>query len=196
MSSPDNEEVTNLKFMVIGERAVGKTCMLISYTTNSFPGEYVPTVFDNYLANTVVEGHKVCLGLWDTAGSGEYDTLRPVSYPGTHCFVLCFSLTARDTYESIATKWAPEVREFSPDVPLVLVGTKLDVRLPGEPSCVTTSEGRKMADQIGASKYVECSSLTQEGLAEVFEQSIRAVLEFHEKQAKSDKKKNEKCSLQ
>ncbi|GFZ03003.1 RAC-like 2 [Actinidia rufa] len=109
-----------IKCVTVGDGAVGKTCMLISYTSNMFPTDYVPTVFDNFSANVVVDGSTVNLGLWDTAGQEDYNRLRPLSYRGADVFLLAFSLISKASYENIYKKWIPELRHYATTTPIVL----------------------------------------------------------------------------
>ncbi|KAH1218613.1 Rac-like GTP-binding protein RAC2 [Glycine soja] len=205
-----------IKCVTVGDGAVGKTCMLISYTSNTFPTDYVPTVFDNFSANVVIDGSTVNLGLWDTAGQEDYNRLRPLSYRGADVFLLAFSLLSRASYENISKKWIPELRHYAPIVPIVLVGTKLDLRedrqyLIDHPAAtpittaqakfflfcfqihlnVNVGQGEELKKEIGAAVYIECSSKTQQNVKAVFDAAIKVVLQ--PSKPKKKRKKNRTC---
>ncbi|GLD75523.1 rho-related GTP-binding protein RhoC-like protein, partial [Lates japonicus] len=76
----------------------------------------------------VTDGKQVELALWDTAGQEDYDRLRPLSYPDTDVILMCFSIDSPDSLENIPEKWTPEVKHFCPNVPIILVGNKKDLR--------------------------------------------------------------------
>ncbi|KAK4809319.1 hypothetical protein QYF61_023312 [Mycteria americana] len=294
------------KLVIVGDGACGKTCLLIVFSKDQFPEVYVPTVFENYIADIEVDGkqavcellsrvplpYQVELALWDTAGQEDYDRLRPLSYPDTDVILMCFSIDSPDSLgraqgvrgglglpqdwvlllnppgsgkplchpsggchslpsiswlclcsrkmlgpcclgggggrgrccgatsplpvgkaryrfprlrggwrgsspsaqggphvlvaENIPEKWTPEVKHFCPNVPIILVGNKKDLRndehtrrelakMKQEP--VKPEEGRDMANRINAFGYLECSAKTKEGVREVFEMATRAGLQ-------------------
>lgn len=187
------------KLVIVGDGACGKTCLLIVFSKDQFPEVYVPTVFENYVADIEVDSKQVELALWDTAGQEDYDRLRPLSYPDTDVILMCFSIDSPDSLENIPEKWTPEVRHFCPSVPIILVGNKKDLRNDTstirelgkmKQSPVTTDEGNAMADKIGAYGYMECSARTKDGVREVFELATKAAL-----QTKKHKKKGGGCDL-
>lgn len=133
-------------------------------------------MFDNFSANALVDGQPVNLGLWDTAGSAEYNLLRPLSYPGTDVFLVCFSLSDAGSFEAVKTKWIPEITQHAEGDPIiVLVGNKLDLRAEDQ-AVISKEQGKALAAEIGAWKYMECSASTQAGLPEVFENTALCVL--------------------
>ena len=174
-----------VKCVVVGDSGVGKTCLLIAYTSNSFPEDYIPTTFELFCANLMIQSKSVRIDLWDTRGHEEYDRLRPISYSDTDVFLLCFSVVSVVTFDHIRTKWIDEVRRHSPTSKVFLVGTKTDLR--NDPAtlerlkdekvdCVTLEKGQELARELGVCGYVEVSARTQSGVKDVFEKAATAVL--------------------
>jgi small GTP-binding protein len=152
---------------------VGKTSLAITYSTGELPYDYIPTVADTFEKTHVQGGESHNISVWDTAGSDDYDRLRPLSYPQTDLFLVCFSVTNRDSFDSVSQKWIPEISHHLPEAKWVLVGTKSDLRT--EHGAVTSEEAQDLAELLKGSGYVECSSLDQADLSEVFEKAIAAL---------------------
>mmetsp|Transcript_12239 Transcript_12239/g.31045 ORF Transcript_12239/g.31045 Transcript_12239/m.31045 type:complete len:204 (-) Transcript_12239:55-666(-) len=174
-----------VKCVVVGDGAVGKTCMLISYTEGKFPKEYVPTVFENYEAEIVVNGKDVKFSLWDTAGQEGYARIRTLSYPKTDIFLLCFAIDNQPSLVNVKDRWYKEIKHHCPTAPIILVGTKIDLRddeaekeelAKQDKQLVTSEEGEAMAQEIAALKYLECSALTRSGLKNVFDEALQTII--------------------
>ena len=116
------------KLVIVGDGGSGKTCLLMVYAKGTFLQEYLPTVFENSVADVVLDKRHVELALWDTAGQEDYDRLRPLSYPDSDVVLLCFSVDRPESLESIGAKWSPEVEHFCEGIPKILVGLKTDLR--------------------------------------------------------------------
>jgi Rho family protein len=146
---------------------------------------YVPTVFENYVTDCRVDGKSVQLALWDTAGQEDYERLRPLAYSKAHVILIGFSVDSPDSLENVKHKWAEEARERCQGIPIILIGLKKDLR--DDPLAqeemrkkslrfTTPKQGSDMKEMIGARKYLECSSLTGDGVDDVFEAATRAAL--------------------
>jgi len=181
----NSQNVMRRKLVIIGDGACGKTSLLSVFTLGYFPTHYVPTVFENYVTDCRVDGKSVQLALWDTAGQEDYERLRPLAYSKAHVILIGFSVDTPDSLDNVKHKWVEEASERCPGVPIILVGLKKDLR--EDPVAieemrkkslrfVTSREGAEVAHEIGARKYLECSSLTGEGVDDVFEAATRAAL--------------------
>ncbi|KAK7460628.1 RHO4 protein [Stygiomarasmius scandens] len=169
------------KLVVVGDGGCGKTCLLIVYAENRFPEAYIPTVFENYVTQVQFEGKEIELALWDTAGQEEYDRLRPLSYPESNVILIVFSIDFPTSLANVQDKWYPEVAHFCQGTPLILVGTKIDLRTDEQTkrmlgaqgqTPISPQQGAAIAKEIGA-KYIECSAKTGRGVQDVFNLALK-----------------------
>ncbi|KZT03443.1 signal transducer [Laetiporus sulphureus 93-53] len=179
--TPPRRPDVKRKLVVVGDGGCGKTCLLIVYAENRFPEAYIPTVFENYVTMVQFDGKLVELALWDTAGQEEYDRLRPLSYPESNVILIVFSIDFPVSLLNVQDKWYPEVAHFCEGVPIILVGTKIDLRRDEQTkrmlsaqglTPVTTDQGASVAREIGA-KYIECSAKLGTGVQEVFTLALK-----------------------
>ncbi|KAK6181107.1 hypothetical protein SNE40_009038 [Patella caerulea] len=172
---------SNIKCVIVGDPMVGKTCLARRLASHEFQSEYTPTMFDNYAVTTIVDDHPYVLSLFDTAGQEEFNRLRSLAYMNCDVFFLCFSVARPESLQHVIDVWVPELKHYSPNTPIILIGTQIDIRDEGDSKSklnicsknfVQTKEGLHVTTKIGAANYVECSSLTEVGISRLKESVI------------------------
>ena len=170
-----------------GTWGVGKTSLLMTYATSKFKELYPGTHYDYRRLDKIFDGKHISFYARDTPGEEDYYRIREFLYCDTNIdvFLLCFDLTRPHSYERILNLLWPEINRLCPNTPLILVGMKADlledertlIRLREEGDAPLSHEdGLRLSKEINAVKYMECSSLTQEGLEEVFQEAYNASL--------------------
>ncbi|VDD91108.1 unnamed protein product [Enterobius vermicularis] len=162
------EEV--IKCVVVGDARIGKTDLLKKFSKGRYiPADYESqhiTSFENCnVEGVTVDGEPYCLKLFDTGSLDDSLASRQHLYPNTDIFLVCFSVVLPESFENVKTKWIPEIKLQCPKPKFVIIGLQADLRHTlkntfagdkNEP--IATDEGQKLAKELGAIKYVECST--------------------------------------
>jgi len=180
-----------LKCLLIGDEGIGKSAVVHRFRTDEFSKIYVPTIWNNFSVKKCGTGgveENICLDICDTGGQVEFDRFRPLCYADVDVFIICFSVVSPSSFQSVMTKWLPEIKRHSSGTAsnsdtrvILLVGTKSDLRsntnvllkLSEEGSSpVSESQAMKLAKKIGAKSYIECSSLVGKNVKQVFDYTL------------------------
>ena len=157
-----------VKCVLVGDGCIGKKSMARTFATKVFPLEYASTQFE--IISVRVENSEerpIDLDLYLTPGQDDYDRDRSLVYPGTHVLLVCFSINSPTSYANVEAKWCPDVRQGCSNVPIILVGNKLDLRTNSQPvkqftmqrnevnsTPVSVKAGLCLMKKIGALKYI------------------------------------------
>ncbi|XP_063932971.1 ras-like GTP-binding protein Rho1, partial [Zophobas morio] len=179
--------------VVVGDGGCGKTCLLIAFANDKFYEEYIFADFETYAADIEVDGKNIELFLWDTSGQEEYNHLRPIQYSAADVVLICFSVARRVSLENVSALWWLEVKHFCPNVPILLIGTKSDLRedrkelekfAKVKERPVTSKDAETVAKRIEAVTYLECSAKTRSNVHAVFAEAAKAMISEKRKRKK------------
>lgn len=125
----DEDIITTLKILIIGESGVGKSSLLLRFTEDNFDPEQNLTIgVDFKTKKLTIDGNSVKLAIWDTAGQERFRTLTPSYYRDAQGAILVFDVTCYQTFSKLET-WLSELDTYSTksDIIKMIVGNKIDM---------------------------------------------------------------------
>ncbi|KAL3873225.1 hypothetical protein ACJMK2_036365 [Sinanodonta woodiana] len=163
---------------IVGDGMVGKTSLALTFMKEKLPEKYVATVFDNFASSHLITGDRYTIKMFDTAGQQDYEGLRVLTYKESEVIVVCYCVVDRDSFCSVQDYWLPEIKKHLGSAnkkPIILVATQVDLRNTTDcdmDTSVSTLEGERLAKDIRAEKFIECSAVTKVSVPELFQNVI------------------------
>ena len=161
------------RYIIVGDIAVGKSCILLQFTDNKFRVQHELTVGVEFGAKTIELNNKtIKIQIWDTAGQEAFQAITRTYYKGAVGALLVYDITRRDTFTHV-TKWLEEVKmNSSKSICVILIGNKKDLE---DKRQVTYEEGENFAKENGL-MFLETSAKTAYNVVEAFNLSAQAIL--------------------
>ena len=162
------------RFIIVGDMAVGKSCLLLQFTDHKFRHQHELTIGVEFGGKTIeVKNKNVKIQIWDTAGQEAFQAITRTYYKGAIGALLVYDITRKDSFEHI-TKWLNEVKSNgSKDIFCILIGNKKDLE---DQRQVKFEEGKKLAEENNL-LFLETSAKTAENVQEAFTISAEKILE-------------------
>ncbi|MHA1237921.1 MAG: GTP-binding protein [Candidatus Odinarchaeia archaeon] len=161
------------KTVVIGDGAVGKTCLTLTFVKKEFKTDYIPTLgVDIYTKNFNFDDTNITMLIWDIAGQERFKIMRKQYYQGTQGGLIVFDLTRPETFYNVTSWYEELVKYTNKKVPIVLLGNKADLA-----DQVKVSEDKciAMAKKLGA-EYYPTSAKTGLNVEKAFFKLLREIV--------------------
>ncbi|GAB6031881.1 Ras-protein Rab-21 [Chamberlinius hualienensis] len=158
-------KVVEGKLVVLGNQGVGKTSVILSYTTKKYNTHVNPTIGASYFFCSVnLDDYRLKIQVWDTAGQERFRAMAPMYYRNANAAFLVFDISSYHSFLGMKS-WLEELRKNVDNyVYLCILGNKRDLESSRQ---VKTQEAKEYADMVGAS-YVETSAVSNEGIEHAF----------------------------
>jgi len=165
-------KVYHFKLVLLGDSAVGKSCLVVRFVRDEFFEFQEPTIGAAFLTQTVsLEDSTVKFEIWDTAGQERYRSLAPMYYRGAAAAVVVFDITKKDSFTG-AKSWVKELqRRGDPSVVIALAGNKADMESKRKVQAEEAMQYAKETDII----YMETSAKTASNVRTLFMEIAKAL---------------------
>jgi Ras-related protein Rab-8A len=154
-----------IKLLLIGDSGVGKSCLLLRFSDDSFTPSFITTIGIDFKIRTIeLDGKRIKLQIWDTAGQERFRTITTAYYRGAMGILLVYDVTDERSFNNIRNWFSNIEQHASEGVNKILIGNKCDWV---EKKLIAKEQGQALADEFGIN-FLETSAKANINVEEAF----------------------------